>query len=68
MTPMQNSQVTGLSVPATLRWGSGRKTNIRVFIDSGAAGNFVDQTLSNQLGLPYEVLPHSISVAALDER
>lgn len=40
-----------LFVPATLKWGEGKIAQAQAFINSGAAGNCIDQTLAHKLGL-----------------
>lgn len=62
------SPPTGLFVPALLRWGREQSADVKAFIDSGAAGNFIDQALVNRLGLPIQALLHPIPVAAADGR
>lgn len=38
---------------------------VKVFVDSGAVGNFVDTALASRLGLPIEVLSHPIPVSVI---
>lgn len=57
---------SGLFLSAILFWREGKQTDLRVFIDSGAAGNFIDKGIVHSLELPLEALSHPLPVTALD--
>ncbi len=61
-----------LIFPATLTWGGGGDTKkmvtLKAFVDSGAADNFLNIELANNLCIPYETCPSFWNVEALDGR
>ncbi len=59
-----------LLLPATLTWGDTKKkmVTLKAFVDSGAADNFLDIELANNLCIPYETCPSPWKVEALDGR
>ena len=58
---------SGLFVPITISWGH-QKHTLQAFIDSGAAGNFMDLSLAQRLNIPILSLDPPLSVTALDGR
>ncbi len=56
-----------LAVLAILSW-EGHQHPIQAMIDSGAAGDFLDQSLAKELKIPTQLLPHPQAVKALDGR
>ncbi|XP_060786982.1 alpha-2-macroglobulin-like [Neoarius graeffei] len=56
---------TGFFVPVTLSWDH-QLHSLQAFIDSGAAGNFMDLSLAQHLGIPTSGLDPPLSVTALD--
>lgn len=58
---------SGLFLPITLTWAD-QKCQIQAFVDSGAAGNFMDLTLARNFRIPNDPLPGPLSVTALDGR
>uniref|UniRef100_A0A3B3QH18 ribonuclease H n=1 Tax=Paramormyrops kingsleyae TaxID=1676925 RepID=A0A3B3QH18_9TELE len=45
-----------------------KRVKTSAFIDSGAAGNFIDQTYAKQLGVELEALPQPVPITAVDGR
>lgn len=57
----------GVFLQAKLTGGGGdQPTDLEAFIDSEAAGNFINEALVTHLGLPVDPLPYPIPVLALD--
>ena len=56
-----------MSIPVQLHLGSG-SFSVSALIDSGAAGNFMDLELANQLQVPLQRMDTQLKVKALDGR
>lgn len=63
ITPMTESK--DFYLPVKLSWRS-ESHFIPALVDSGAAGNFMDQTVVDMLNIPLITLTGSLSVKALD--
>ena len=50
----------------TLSWGQGQEKQTQAFIDSGAAGTFVDAAWATNLNLPLVDLEDPIPIAAIE--
>lgn len=55
------ASLSQFTVPVFLGWG-GKQHMVKAFINSGAAGNFIDTNLANQMNLPLQKLAYPISV------
>ncbi|KAI4874305.1 hypothetical protein NFI96_001219 [Prochilodus magdalenae] len=65
--PLQSPGATGVYLPITLVWGNPcKEERLHAFIDSGAAGNFMDATVAKALGVPVEPLLIPLPVSAID--
>ena len=58
---------TGFFIPVTISWKD-QSHSLQAFIDSGAAGNFMDFSLAQRLKIPTTGLDSPLSVTALDGR
>lgn len=58
-SPLTN---TALLLQVTLSWGN----SLQAWVDSGAARNFMDDSLEKKLSFPSESLSFSLAVMALD--
>ena len=62
-TPSLN---TAVFLRVTLSWSDHRPIPLRAFIDSGAAGSFIDRDTAITLGIPIQPLDRPIQVLTLD--
>lgn len=63
---MSPSQAVGVFLNVTIFWGQQQEECLRAFIDSGAAGNFVDAALARMLKLPLVALEHPLQLSTID--
>ena len=61
-------RATGVLLNVTISWGSDKEERLQAFVDSGAAGNFIDAGLAKALGLPLVPLDKPRPVSAIDGR
>ena len=66
LTP--SASTSCLQIPVTISWEHQQHHPLLAFVDSGAAGNFMDLTLAKRLHLPITNLDCPLMVMALDGR
>lgn len=67
MTQFVSPSNSSLLLPITLTFES-KEHQLQALVDSGAAGNFMDQTLATNLKIPLKLLDNPLEVTALDRR